>query len=90
MALIFTLCTIKIINNNKLQYLQYKMLLLKLLMITNYNIYIALCTIKLIYYTPFPKKVKFFYISSPTLILLNFDMKFLIFSNFGFSFVNIE
>lgn len=58
MALIFTLCTIKIINNNKLQYLHYKMLLLKLLIITNHNIYIALCTIKLVYYTPFLLKVK--------------------------------
>ena len=66
------------------------MLLLKLLIITNNNIHIALCTINIINYTPFYEKVKFFYISSPTLILLNFDMKFLTFSNFGFSFVNIE
>nr|DAR62280.1 MAG TPA: hypothetical protein [Caudoviricetes sp.] len=40
------------------------MLLLKLLIITNNNIYIALCTIKLIYYTPFLLKVKghFYYL----------------------------
>nr|DAP31829.1 MAG TPA: hypothetical protein [Caudoviricetes sp.] len=40
---LYTLCTIKIINNNKLQYLHYKMLLLKLLIITNNNIHITLC-----------------------------------------------